>query len=145
MVVLPTGGLYREEEKVQQKRIQRAEAPKPPHVARRTSAITLPEVVDIDVLGGMQDEDLVLRLRALEEDRTRALANGRYDPRPWETEVAYVRREQQIRRARRDTHAEWAWKIKDEFDRLEASLPNGDFDNTAFVYAASGGRGPRWN
>ena len=126
-----------------QKRIQHVEAPKPTSASRRQSAITLPETIDIDVLGSMQDEDLIHRLRALEEDRTRALADGRYDPRPWEVEVAYVRREQQIRRLRRDTHAEWAWRIKDEFDRLEASLPNRDDDNTAFVYAASGGRGPR--
>ena len=127
-----------------QTRNQRAEAPKPTNTSRRHGAISMPEVVDIDVLGSMQDDDLILRLRALEEDRSRALADGRYDTYPWEVEAAYVRREQQIRRARRDAHSEWSWRLKDEFERLEASLPNGDFDNTAFVYAAMGAR-TRWN
>lgn len=105
--------------------------------------MTLPEVVTIDDLGVMLDEDLVLRLRALEDAKGKAYETGVY-ARPWEEEIAYVRREQQIRRSRRETFAEYSRKLEEEFARTEASLPAGDFDNTAFVYAATGGR-PRWN
>ena len=112
-------------------------------VARRTNTVSLPEIVDIDVLGGMQDEDLILHLRALDDDRLRASEIG-YDQLPWEVELAYVRREQQIRRTRRDVHQEISHREGEEHYRREASLPEGDFDNFAFVYAATGGR-PRWN
>lgn len=105
--------------------------------------MSFPEVINIDVLGTMQDEDLILRLRAMEEDRTRAYEAGR-DTRSWEEEIAYVRREQQIRRIRRDNHMKITQAADYEFARLEASLPQGDFDNSAFVYAAMGVR-PRWS
>lgn len=110
----------------------------------RRYQLSAPEVVTVDVLGTMLDEDLVTRLRALDDEKNRIYENGGADPRPWEEEVAYVRREQQIRRARRDSHAEYVQKAEGEFNRLEASLPAGDFDNSAFVNAANGGR-PRWN
>lgn len=102
-----------------------------------------PDLISTDLLGTMQDEDLLLRLRALEEDCNRAYESGR-DTYPWEVEIAYVRREQQIRRGRRDVHARLTAAAQVEFDRIEAALPQGDFDNSTFVYAASGGR-PRWN
>ena len=109
----------------------------------RRYPVPLPEMVSVDVLGAMLDEDIVVRHRVLEEDRAKVI-EARGDTRPWEEEVAYVRREQQMRRVRRDTHSEWVRKGTEEFDRLEASLPAGDFDNSAFVYAESGGR-PRWS
>lgn len=111
--------------------------------APRRSAVTLPDVVNIDDLGVMLDEDLILRLRALEDARGKAL-EAHVDPRPWEEELAYVRREQQIRRTRRESHSEYVRKAEEEFARIEALLPAGDFDNTAFVYAATGGH-PRYN
>jgi len=100
----------------------------------------------MDVLGTMQDEDLVLRLRALNEDHARAYESGR-DTYPWEVEIAYVRREQQIRRIRRDNHAEITRLAEIEFRRLEESLPVADIEqnNAPFVYAATGGRPPRWS
>jgi hypothetical protein len=110
---------------------------------RRDGAVTLPDVVTIDDLGVMLDEDLIVRLRALEEGKNKGY-EANVDLRPWEEEIAYIRREQQIRRTRRDAHAEWVSKDAEEFARIEASLPAGDFDNTAFVYAATGGR-PRYN
>ena len=110
---------------------------------RRGHSIPLPDLITIDELGTMLDEDLITRLRALEEDKGRAI-EAHMDSRPWEEEVAYIRREQQVRRIRRDTHAEYVRRSEEEFNRIEASLPAGDFDNTAFVYAATGGR-PRWN
>jgi hypothetical protein len=91
----------------------------------------------------MLDEDLIARLRSLEEDKDRAY-EIHADVRPWEEEVAYIRREQQVRRARREAHSEYVHRNEEEFARIEASLPAGDFDNSAFVYAAAGGR-PRCN
>lgn len=105
--------------------------------------VTLPEVVNIDVLGMMLDEDLIVRLRSLEADKER-VHESYVDARPWEEEIAYIRREQQIRRARRDSHLEYVRQAELEFARIEANLPAGDFDNTAYVYAATGGR-PRWD
>ena len=109
----------------------------------RRYPVPTPEVVSSDVLGAMLDEDLVVRLRALDDDKGKVY-ESHLDTRPWEEEIAYIRREQQIRRTRRDTHSEYVRKAEDEFARIEASLPAGDFDNSAFVYAATGGR-PRWN
>jgi hypothetical protein len=109
----------------------------------RRYPVPTPEVVSIDALGAMLDEDLIVRLRALEEDKSKVY-DSHLDMRPWEEEVAYIRREQQIRRTRRDTHSEYVRKAEEEFARTEASLPAGDFDNSAFVYAVTGGR-PRWN
>jgi len=109
----------------------------------RRQVVPLPEVVSIDVLGTLLDEDLIVRLRALTEDLERAY-EAKLDTRPWETEVAYVRREQQMRRARRENHSAWVKAEQEARDREEATLPPGDFDNSAFVYAATGGR-PRWN
>lgn len=109
----------------------------------RRYPVPLPEVLTVDVLGTMLDEDIVVRLRVLEEDRNKVIETHG-ETRPWEDEIAYVRREQQMRRVRRDSHSEYVKKATEEFDKLEASLPAGDFDNSVFVYAESGGR-PRWS
>ena len=114
-----------------------------PSRPNRRQVVPLPEVVTIDVLGTLLDEDLIVRLRALDEDRNKAI-EAKVDTRPWETEIAFVRREQQMRRARRETHAAWLERERKERESEEAGLPPGDFDNSTFVYAASGGR-PRWN
>ena len=113
------------------------------HTYHNTS--NLPEVVSVDVLNTMQDEDLIDHLRVMEGGLSKAESTGRSDPRAWQEEIAYIRREQQIRRTRRDAHAEITRKEIAEFDALEARLPAGDFDTTAFVYAERGGRAPRWN
>lgn len=99
-----------------------------------------PEIVNIDVLGAMLDEDLIVRLRSLEDEKERT----HLDARPWEEEIAYIRREQQLRRARREAHSEYVRACELEFARSEVGLPAGDFDNSAYVYAATGGR-PRWD
>lgn len=105
--------------------------------------VSLPEVVSLDVLGAMLDEDLIARLRALSEG-VRAVFESGLDLRPWETEIAYVRREMQLREGRRGRHERWLREEAQAFARAEVGLPPGDFDNSAFVYAATGGR-PRWN
>lgn len=127
-----------------QKNRKRSEVPSGNETrTRRGGAVLLPDLVNIDEISVMLDEDLNARGRALEEARNKAL-EARTDTRPWEEEIAYVRREQQIRRTRRESHAEYVRKVEEEFAQAEATLPAGDFDNMAFVYAATGGR-PRYN
>ncbi len=109
----------------------------------RKATFSLPEIVTIDALATMPDEDLIGRLRALEEEKSKAY-EAHVDVRSWEEEIAYIRREQQIRRTRRDAQMEYNRKVESEFAQSEAGLPAGDFDNSVFVYAATGGR-PRWN
>lgn len=132
------------EEKVQKNR-KRSEGPNgyENRPQRRGNSVALPEVVNMDVLGAMDEADLITRLRLLEEEKSKAY-EAHVDLRPWEEEIAYIRREQQIKRVRRDRHAEHVRKAEEEFARTEAGLPAGDFDNSAFVYAATGGR-PRYN
>lgn len=126
-----------------QKNRKRSEGVESRSPRRNNGAVSLPDVVSMDDLGVMLDEDLIVRLRSLEEAKSKAY-ESHLDLRPWEEEIAYIRREQQVRRTRRDSHAEYVRNAEMEFNRTEASLPAGDFDNTAFVYAATGGR-PRYN
>lgn len=113
------------------------------NASRSRYTIPLPEIATIDVLDVMLDEDLLARYRALDEDRNKVMSSG-LDTRPWEEELAYVRREQQVRLRRRDAHSRYESVLRGERNTSEDGLPAGDFDNSAFVYAASGGR-PRWN
>lgn len=92
----------------------------------------VPEVVSVDVLAVMTDEDLSARLRSLDADRDRVDA-AFYDPRYWEEEIAYVRREMQIRNVRRKAHDVYAKAQDSEFYTSEAHLPVADVDNTAFL------------
>lgn len=110
---------------------------------RRRAAVYLPDVINSDVLATMQDNELAQRYRTLDDDRLRAQELG-YSTQPWEVELAYVKREQQIRNSHRAIHAEIMRQEQLDFHDSEASLPSGDMDNFAFVYAATGGR-PRWN
>jgi len=114
-----------------------------PSRPRRSSAVPFPEIVSSDILATLDDSDLITRLRVLDDDRNKAF-ESRLETLPWETEIAYIRREQQMRRGRRENHQDFMRREQQDFERIEATLPPGDFDNSAFVYAATGGR-PRWN
>jgi len=107
------------------------------------NAIPLPEQMNIDDLAVMLDEDLASRWRFMEEDRRRAFSLH-MDTRPWEEEIAYIKREQQIRSLHRSAHVAWVDQVEREFALAELGLPPGDFDNSVYVYAATNGR-PRWN
>lgn len=91
----------------------------------------------------MLDDDLNVRFRALDDDRKQVIDDDG-DTKLWDVELAYVRREQQLRRQRRDAHAVYLRNESTAFALEEFGLPAGDFDNSAYVYAATGGR-PRWN
>jgi len=71
----------------------------------RTSKYPLPfpEVANMDDVGYYPDDVLSDRISRLESERTRLL-EMRYDPRHWEVELAYLRREQQIRNVRIERH-----------------------------------------
>lgn len=95
----------------------------------------VPEQVSVDVLAVMTDEDLSAKLRSLDDDRAKVDA-AFYDPRYWEEEIAYVRREMQIRNVRRKAHEQYTAEIQREIDaynRQEFYLPVADVDNTAFL------------
>ena len=95
----------------------------------------VPELVSVDVLAIMADEDLSSRLRSLEEDRGKVDSAG-YETRIWEEDIAYVRREMQIRGQRRRAHEVYV-KEQDRERYLDAmyenSLPVADVDNTQFL------------
>jgi hypothetical protein len=71
----------------------------------RTSKYPLPvpEVANMDEIGYYPDDLLADRIGRLESERTRLL-EMRYDPQLWEVELAYLRREQQIRTVRSERH-----------------------------------------
>jgi hypothetical protein len=80
------------------------------YTTQRQYPVQLPEQTSIDDLAMMSDEELVHQANLLEHDRGVVL-EARLDARPWEEEIAYVRREQQLRRSRRDAHADWQVKF----------------------------------
>ena len=69
-----------------------------------------PEIYNMDDIGYMTDEALYDRANRLENDRNRVVASGR-DPYLWEVEIAYLRREQSMRRTRAELHQEYVQKF----------------------------------
>lgn len=60
----------------------------------------------MDDLAYLSDEELSGRAGRLESERRRAASTSSLLT-PWEVEIAYVRREQQIRESRSAAHTEW--------------------------------------
>lgn len=75
-------------------------------MSKKRSNVELPDVANMDDLAMMGDEELAERANRLEGGRRRA-ASVSSDLRPWEVEVAYVRREQGLRAQRAAAHAEF--------------------------------------
>lgn len=73
---------------------------------RTKQTIELPDVINMDDLALLSDEELSGRAGRLEADRRR-VASSSSDLVPWEIEIAYVRREQQIREVRAVRHREY--------------------------------------
>lgn len=99
---------------------------------QRRQAIAPPDIAHMDVLAVTPDEELIKQLRALEDERNRVLESHQ-DPRPWEEEVAYIRRELQVRRGRREAHDVYVRQLEREYAEAEANLPVADLDNTNFL------------
>ena len=100
--------------------------------AGRRYPVSIPDVMTTDELGIIVDEELIDRLRRLEEDRQKVV-DVVLDARPWEEEIAYVRRELQIRRTRREMHDRYVKQLESEYSRSEADLPSADLDNSRFL------------
>jgi len=94
----------------------------------------VPNIVSYDELAVMSDDDVIGRLRVLEDDRNKVL-NASMDPRLWENELAYIKRELQIRRSRREAHDEYCYALEREYgtDQYEDDLPVADLDNSYFL------------
>jgi hypothetical protein len=73
-----------------------------------------PEMQDIDSLAILTDDELGARARTLEGERTSMLVEQAREANviPWEVEIAYVRREQQIRKLRRDAHEAYLERLQ---------------------------------
>lgn len=84
-----------------------------------------------DELGVMLDEDLSTLAGELETQREKSFGL-KQDPHDIEVELAYVRREQQIRKIRRERHEQYLRSQETAFID-ESDLPAGDFDNYSFV------------
>lgn len=97
-------------------------------------SITLPDVVNMDDLAVLTDEELYARSRLLDEDR-QYMFNAGAVSRPWEEELAYVKRELMLRKSRRDAHEAYVRQIEREFQEQERNLPMADMDNTQFLRA----------
>jgi len=85
-----------------------------------------PEVYNMDDIGYMSDEAIHDRGNRLENERNRLVSMGK-DPYFWEVELAYLRREQQLRQTRADRHVEFV----QTFGKM--NLENEDFEKAAEV------------
>ena len=79
-----------------------------------------PEVYSMDDIGYMTDEALHDRSNRLENERNRLISSGR-DPMLWEVEIAYVRREQQLRQTRAELHADFLKKFAGHINSEDVS------------------------
>ena len=86
----------------------------------------------MDDIANMIDEDLLARLHSLEEDMTRVY-EARMETTLWEVEIAYIRREQLVRRRRRELHDRFVQEMVRDFATSEVGLPVADLDNSAFT------------
>lgn len=86
----------------------------------------------MDDLAVMSDEQLHARLRML-SDECSTVYETHHDAKPWEEEVSYIRREQQIRQVRHDAHERY-WQAENAASNVdERFLPNADLDNSRFL------------
>lgn len=69
-----------------------------------------PEIYSVDVIGYMADEAIHERAQRLEHERNVLLSMNK-DPLLWEIEIAYLRREQQLRQTRAERHADYLKKF----------------------------------
>jgi hypothetical protein len=92
--------------------------------------VAIPEIINMDVLSVMLDDEVYDLSYSLESDRMQVLKAG-MDTRPWDVELAYVKRELQLRRTRKEAHEKFL-RLEDA-QRLRAmyeedSLPDANFE-----------------
>jgi hypothetical protein len=89
-----------------------------------------PDIVNMDLLATISDDELNNRHQRLENERE-ALLNGKVSVRAWEEEIAYVRREQGIRRARREAHD--AYLGNGHKDQTQIDVLSHEYDETSAI------------
>ena len=97
----------------------------------RSSHFEAPEIVTIDELAMLSDDELTYRYKTLDDVRLRVV-DSREETKLWEEELAYVKREQQIRRARREAHERYVKSSGEDFmdhPDNELNFPTVNFDN----------------
>lgn len=104
----------------------------------RRKSVNPPALVSIDELSYMTDDEVITRLRTLEDERAIVIQTEQWDPRPWEEELAYVKRELQMRRTRKDLDEKYRIEMEKEHFLAELNLPVADLDNSAFLKAVYG-------
>ena len=87
------------------------------HTAQKTPRfpIPVPDINNMDDIGYFPDELLHDKISRLEGERTRLL-ELRLEPTPWEVELAYLRREQQIRKTRSERHDQYVKELSAQGD-----------------------------
>lgn len=87
----------------------------------------------MDDIAYMSDEELAALWRDLDESHQKIVCCN-MDAMPWEVELAYLRREQLIRRERREAHEEYLKMLKSQPDfSCDDNYPVADLDNSAFT------------
>lgn len=95
----------------------------PREVANRIQyPVPVPHPINMDEIAVMADDQLYSLQQQLESDRQKVL-DYRLDPYFWEVELAYLRRELNIRRVRRDAHEAYLQKNAALFMEEEYFLP----------------------
>ena len=88
--------------------------------------VAVPDAVNMDETALISDEELFSRLTQLESDRLKAI-DSNFDPYLREIEIAYLRRESQIRRLRREAHEAYLYENA-AFLAEEDIYVDGNFD-----------------
>lgn len=94
--------------------------------------VPVPEPMNMDEIAALTDEDLNAKSQVLYADRNRVSDRG-MDTKLWDVELAYVHREFQLRRSRRDAHERFVREQARQFAEEEARLPSAEFDNLRYV------------
>lgn len=99
----------------------------------RSAGPPVPEVMNMDHLATLLDDELYSHANAMEHGRARAY-DQRHDTFPWEQEIAYARREIQIRNLRRDAHERYTASLSRQYVSDERNLPYfQESDNRKFM------------
>lgn len=100
---------------------------------QKKSGPPVPEVVNMDTLATLLDDELYSHANAMEHGRARAY-DQRHDTLPWEQEIAYARREIQIRHQRREAHERYVSALSRQHMIDERNLPYfQESDNRKFM------------
>ena len=78
----------------------------PENEVMRNTYTNVPSVMNMDDIGYLTDDALVENLTRMEFERAKMI-ESRQDPMLWEVEIAYLRREQGIRKVRAERHQEY--------------------------------------